>query len=140
MSRPAIPVQESVAPCLNRIGRSRHSLARRTRNMTRELLSSAGFLVVTPLAAVPGGLAKFFATTGFIGPLMLLCAVRAAFIALRRAFELRPGSLAPLALQRELETHVRDAALVLDKAASSRSLLGALVTGGMILRRAGLDE
>jgi len=108
--------------------------------MTAELLSSAGFLLVTPLAAAPGGLARFFATTGFIGPLMLLGAVLAAVIALRRWLELRPGSLAPLALQRELETHVRDGALVLDKAASSRSLLGALVTGGMILRRAGLDE
>lgn len=90
----------------------------------------------------PSSFADLFNSTGFVGPLLLLAGLVALAIAIRRWIELRPARLAPLALQRELEAqiHGRELAPALERAKSSRTVLGELVAAGLYLRKAGLDE
>jgi biopolymer transport protein ExbB len=80
--------------------------------------------------------------SGMIGPLICLAGVFAFVLAVRRWLELRPGRLAPEALQRALEAKLHGAELEggLELAVQSRTVLGELVAAGLHLRRAGLDE
>src|SRR5690242_18311554 len=87
-------------------------------------------------------MAQMFMATGFVGPLLLLFALVALAIAIRRFLELRRERLAPATLQRSLERAVQTGAAdtALAQAMGSRSCLGQLVAAALQLRSAGLDE
>jgi biopolymer transport protein ExbB len=112
--------------------------------MTRLVPSFLLLLADPAQAPAPpaSGFVELFLATGFVGPLMALAGLVAVALAVRRWLELRPARLAPLELQRSLETAVHDGRLEtgLEQAAKSRTLLGELVAAGLHLRRAGLDE
>jgi biopolymer transport protein ExbB/TolQ len=88
------------------------------------------------------GFLHLFESTGFVGILLLVAAAVGLTMALRRWLEQRLAHLAPPHLQKSLELAVRggqvDAAA--QQAEASRTCLGAMVAGGLRLRRAGLDE
>jgi biopolymer transport protein ExbB/TolQ len=85
---------------------------------------------------------SLFRSTGIVGVLLLIVAAVGLTMAVRRWLELQLTQLAPLQLQKSLELLVRggqvDAAA--QQAEASRTCLGAMVSGGLRLRRAGLDE
>lgn len=93
-------------------------------------------------AAHTRSLLALIQSSGFVGPLLALAGLAALVLALRRWLELRPGRLAPEALQRALEEalHRGELDAGLELAVRSRTLLGELVAAGLHLRRAGLDE
>jgi biopolymer transport protein ExbB/TolQ len=104
------------------------------------LLTVPGWLAVPP--AQPQSFANLLMSTGVFGPLLAVAGLMALVIAVRRWLELRPGQMAPEALQRSLEGALHGAQLDagLELAAKSRTVLGELVASGLHLRRAGLDE
>jgi biopolymer transport protein ExbB/TolQ len=90
----------------------------------------------------PRGFVELFQSTGLFGPLLVLLGAIALALAVRRWLELRSDSLAPEPLQRDLERSVREGkpTEALEQATASRSFLGGMVAGGLLLRTAGLDE
>src|SRR5262249_27203055 len=90
----------------------------------------------------PPSSSDLFASTGFIGPLMLLAGAVALFIAIRCWLELRAGRLAPADLEHTLDAAVHAGQLDqgLERAVASHTVLGELVAAGLYLRKAGLDE
>lgn len=93
-------------------------------------------------ADAPGSYSQSFAATGFVGPLMVLAGAFGLVLAVRRWCELSAERLAPLALQRGLESALGagEVARGLAEATASGTVLGALVADGLFLRSGGLDE
>jgi len=96
----------------------------------------------SPAMPPPRGLLELFFCTGFVGPVLLLLGGIAVWKAIRRWLELRPSAMAPDALQRSLERAVREGQVdqAIAQAGASRTALGDLVSAGLLLRDAGLDE
>jgi len=90
----------------------------------------------------PRGFVELIQTTGFVGPLILVLAIVALVLAVRRWLELASERLAPEPLQRSLEGALRagKSAAGLEQATASRTCLGAVVASGLYLEKGGLDE
>jgi biopolymer transport protein ExbB/TolQ len=90
----------------------------------------------------PRPFGTLFASTGIVGPLLVLAGIAAVVFAVRCWLALRPARLAPAALQKSIETklHARDVEGAMQAAASSKTVLGNIVADGLFLRAGGLDE
>ncbi len=94
------------------------------------------------VGASPRGFAELFQSTGFVGPLLAIAGLVALACAIRRWLELRSEALAPKDLQRALEITLHGGGVhaALEQASKGRTPLGQIVTAGLLLRKAGLDE
>jgi len=90
----------------------------------------------------PHSVFDYFLCTGFVGPMLLLLGVVAIVLTIRRWQALAPAATAPEALQRQLETAVRQGQVeqAFAQATASRTALGDLVAAGLTMRGAGLDD
>jgi biopolymer transport protein ExbB/TolQ len=103
------------------------------------------FLALLPQSSPaprPRGFVELFQTTGFVGPLILVLAIVALVLAIRRWLELASERLAPESLQRSLEASIRDGrpATGLERSTAGRTCLGTIVAAGLDLEKGGLDE
>jgi biopolymer transport protein ExbB/TolQ len=106
------------------------------------VLAVAGLACAEGPGPRPRTMGTLFASTGFVGLLMVGATALALFLAIRRRLDLRPARLAPAPLQRSLELalHAGEPDRALREAESRPSLLGDLVAAGLRVRGAGLDD
>ena len=94
------------------------------------------------LAPVHRSFGSLIASTGFVGPVMVLAGLVALVLAVKLWLDLGRARVAPAALQKVLEQAIAGRRLddALAAAEASRTFLGAAVAGGLLLHRAGHDE
>ena len=88
------------------------------------------------------GPSQLFASTGFIGPVLLIAAIAGIVMFVRRNRALRMAVLAPPSLVKSLEPLLakRDVDRALDVASGSESYLGQIVGAALLVDAAGQDE
>lgn len=87
-------------------------------------------------------LTQLFASTGFVGILLLITAVTGAVMFVRRVLELRQTALAPPSLTQAVGPLLARGQVdrALDAASASSSFLGQTLEGALLLHGAGEDE